>query len=86
MRTDELWCNGSTTDSDSVCLGSNPGRDSDSVCLGSNPGSSTKVPLLRGTFFVRWVALGNTSRCRRMCGNVAGAREIWNNCVFLREK
>ena len=38
MRTDELWCNGSTT-------------DSDSVCLGSNPGSSTKVPLLRGTFF-----------------------------------
>ena len=38
MRTDELWCNGSTT-------------DSDSVCLGSNPGSSTKVPLLRGAFF-----------------------------------
>ena len=39
MRTDELWCNGSTT-------------DSDSVCLGSNPGSSTKVPLLRGTFLL----------------------------------
>ena len=33
MRTDELWCNGSTT-------------DSDSVCLGSNPGSSTKIPCL----------------------------------------
>ena len=33
MRTDELWCNGSTT-------------DSDSVCLGSNPGSSTKNSLL----------------------------------------
>ena len=33
VRTDELWCNGSTT-------------DSDSVCLGSNPGSSTKDSLL----------------------------------------
>ena len=82
MRTDELWCNGSTT-------------DSDSVCLGSNPGSSTKVPLLRGAFFC---AVGGAEmppdvrKCRggaemsRGRGNVAGAREILKKCVFLRKK
>ena len=57
MRTDELWCNGSTT-------------DSDSVCLGSNPGSSTKVPLLRGAFFLcggwRWGIPQDAAGCAEM--------------------
>ena len=66
MRTDELWCNGSTT-------------DSDSVCLGSNPGSSTKVPLLRGAFFVMGGAWWNAPRCHLLC-------EILKKLRFLREK
>ena len=73
MRTDELWCNGSTT-------------DSDSVCLGSNPGSSTKVPLLRGAFFCAVGGAGEYLKMRPDVRKCRGGARNFEKVRFFTSK
>src|SRR5258708_14024515 len=50
------WCNGSTTDSDSVCLGSNP----------SSPANDRRPAPIHAFCFIRTYLRGLAARCARV--------------------